>query len=127
MKDIPKRKISETILDFGKTIINELSEPYTKTDFEAVIKIIVTVWNAVVLDKSNKEESYVSQLRQVFENEPSEVKLAIKRLIKRKNKKFGDDPRSVGHYWVKEKDGELVFVCEARLDISNVNFDGNIQ
>jgi len=127
MKELPNRKISETILDFGKAIIQELPEPYTKVELEAAIKIVVMVWNAVVLDKSNKNKSFVSQLLELVDNEPFEVKLAIKRLINRKNKKFGDDPRSVGNYWIKEENGELTFGCEALLDLENVEFDAIVH
>jgi len=76
---------------------------------------------SIIASKSSRK------LLELVDNEPFEVKLAIKRLINRKNKKFGDDPRSVGNYWIKEEDGEFTFGCEALLDLENVEFDAIVH
>jgi hypothetical protein len=48
----------------------------------------------------------------------------MSRLVKREKKKFGADPRAVGNYWVNWKNGELVFGCDARLNIENLRIEG---
>jgi len=64
---IPTRKISETIIEFGEPILQELPENSTKEEFEAAFRIVVTAWNAVVLDGYNKnrkfEKAFLSALR----------------------------------------------------------------
>ena len=55
---IPSRKISETILEFGDPVLQELPESATKEDFEAVMLLVVSAWNAVVLDEWNKTRKF---------------------------------------------------------------------
>ena len=88
------------------------------------MRVIVTVWNAVVLDAWNKTDRFEKELILLMKDQPREMQIITKRLIKRKKKKFADDPRAVGKHWVKEKNGELVFGCEARLDLEKVATEG---
>ncbi len=115
---IPNTKISETILEFGKSLILELPAEHSKEEFEAVMTIVITTWNAVVMDVWKKINKYESELLSTIQAAPKEVQIKIKRLIKRKKSKFkfGSDPRAVGNHWIREQDGELVFGCEARLN-----------
>jgi hypothetical protein len=116
---IPKTKISQTILEFGRPIILQLPDEYTKEEFEAAITIVITVWNAVVMDGWEISTKFKTQLLSAIENAPKEVQIEVKRLIKRKKEKYGSDPRAVGHYWVREQNGEFIFGCEARLNVQN--------
>jgi hypothetical protein len=116
---IPNTKISETILKYGKSLILQLPQNHTKEEFEAVITIIITAWNAVVLDGWEKGNRYETELLSTMQSAPKEAQLEIKRLIKRKKKKFGTDPRAVGNHWIREQNGEFVFGCEARLSAEN--------
>ena len=112
---IPNTKISQTILEFGKSLILQLPDDHTKDEFEALITIIITAWNAVVLDGWEKTNTYETQLLSAMENAPKEVQIEVKRLITRKKKKYGSDPRAVGQHWVREQNGEFIFGCDARL------------
>jgi hypothetical protein len=48
--------------------------------------------------------------------------LTVKRLIKRKKKKFSHDLRAVGDYWVREEsDGGLIFGCTAHINIEKMD------
>ncbi len=118
---IPNTKISETILEFGKSLIIELPSEHSKEEFEAVITIAITAWNAVVMDAWEKTNKYESELLSTMHTAPKEVQIEIKRLIKRKKNKFGSDPRAVGNHWIREQDGELLFGCEARLNVENAS------
>ena len=82
---------------------------------------------AVVLDSMNKNNKFETELIATMKNEPRKMQIIVNRLIKRKKKKFSDDPRSVGKHWVKEKNGELIFGCEARLDIEKISTDGALH
>ena len=116
---IPNTKISQTILEFGKSVILQLPDDHTKEEFESAIRIVITAWNAVVLDGWNKSNRFERELLSTMRNVPKEAQIEIQRLVKRKKKKYGSDPRAVGHHWVREENGEFIFGCEARLNVEN--------
>jgi hypothetical protein len=121
---IPNNKISQTILEFGKELVLALPNSHSKAELESTMRVIITVWNAVVLDAWNKSDRFENELMSTMKDQPREMQIIVKRLIKRKKKKFPNDPRAVGKHWVKEKRGELVFGCEARLDLEKVATEG---
>ena len=55
---IPNRKISETILEFGEPIFPKLPDNASKEEMEAAMRLIVSAWNAVVLDDWNKTREF---------------------------------------------------------------------
>ena len=116
---IPTVKMSHTILEFGKGLINELPDDHSKAELEAALSLIIAAWNAVVIDSNNKNNEFEHNLLQTLKNEPKEFQLIVKRLIKRKKSKFNHDPRLAGENWVKESDGGFTFVCESRLNVEN--------
>jgi len=117
---IPARKISETILDFGNSVFQSLPEDATKLQFEAAARVVVCAWNAVVLDTWHNTDKYEKSLLITLVEEPKEMQLIMKRLIKRKKKKFSNDPRAVGHYEIINRGGELIFRAEARGDVKDM-------
>ncbi|MEZ8695220.1 hypothetical protein AB6D15_23655 [Vibrio splendidus] len=116
---IPNTKISQTILEFGKSVILQLPGDHTKEEFEAMLSIVITTWNSVVIDAWNKTDKYERELIERLEYAPKQVKIDVKRLIKRKKSKFSADLRAVGNHWVREKNGEYIFGCEARGNVEN--------
>lgn len=116
---IPNTKISQTILEFGKSVILQLPDDHTKEEFEAMLSIVITTWNSVVIDAWNKTDKYERELIERLENAPKQVKIDVKRLIKRKKSKFSADLRAVGNHWVREKNGEFIFGCEAHGNVEN--------
>lgn len=121
---IPNSKISQTILEFGKELVLALPNNHSRTELESTMRLIITVWNAVVLDTWNKNNRFENELISTMQDQPREMQIITKRLLKRKKKKFLNDPRAVGKHWVKEKQGEVVFGCEARLDLEKVTIEG---
>lgn len=121
---IPTRKISETVIEFGEPILQELPENTTKEEFEAAFRIVVTAWNAVVLDGYNKNRKFEKAFLSALRSMPTQFSGIPKRLIKRKKRRYSTDPRSVGKYWVVERDGELVFRAEARLGLKEIDTVG---
>ncbi len=124
---IPNTKISQTILEFGNPVIIQLSTYHTKQDFEEAIRVVIAAWNAVVIDSWGKSDKLEKQLLAAIETAPKKAIIEIKRLIKRKKKKYGSDPRAIGNHWVREQNGEFVFGCEARLDLEKVQVNTKIQ
>ena len=114
---IPTVKLSQNVLEFGKAILNELPEEYSRQELEAAMSLVVTVWNAIIVDTSNNDKTFETDLISRFENEPKEIQLTIKRLIKRKKVKFKNDPRLVGEHSVKDTIDGYSFICEARLNL----------
>jgi len=117
---IPSRKISETILEFGDPVLQELPESATKEDFEAVMLLVVSAWNAVVLDEWNKTRKFEKEFIKALRPMPKEFDGIPRKLIWRKKRKYSSDPRAVGNYWVIEKNGGYVFRAEARLDLQGI-------
>ena len=117
---IPTRKISETILDFGSAVFQSLPEDATKFQFEASVRVVVCAWNAVVLDEWDKTDKNEKSLLLTLSEEPKEMQLIVKRLLKRKKKKFSNDSRGVGHYEIIDRGGELIFRAEARVDVEHM-------
>jgi hypothetical protein len=124
---IPSTKISQTILKFGKAAILELPKNHTKEEFEATMKMVVLAWNVVVMDQQEKGNKFELEFMLLMETAPAKVKLIVKRLLKRKKTKFASDPRGVGNYWVREENGGLVFGCEARLNVEDVDCTSSIH
>lgn len=107
-------------MDFGSTIFQSLPEDVSKFQFEASARVVVCTWNAVVLDAWNKTDRHQKSLLFALSEEPEEMQLIVKLLIKRKKEKFSNDQRGVGHYEIIERNGELIFRAEARGDIGNM-------
>lgn len=107
-------KISLTLLEFGEFFLDGRDELHQRDEIEACMKIIVLVWNAVTLDTVSNTKENVTALLTLLADEPPEYVLLIKRLIMRKKRKYGSDLRGVGNTWFIEKDGELIFGCDAR-------------
>lgn len=101
-----------------------LPSDHTKEEFENVITIVITAWNAVVMDGWESGNRFEAQLLSSLQSAPKVIRVEMKRLIKRKKTKFGSDPRGVGNHWVRVKDGEFVFGCEARLNVENAPVTG---
>jgi hypothetical protein len=116
--------MSETILEFGEPILQELSGDASKEELEAAMRLIVSAWNAVVLDDWNKTTRAETELLKALKPMPKEFESIARKLIKRKRRKYSSDPRAVGNYWVIQKNGELVFRAEARLDLQGVEVIG---
>jgi len=95
---IPNTKISQTILEFGKSVILQLPDDHTKEEFESVITIVITAWNAVVMDGWNKSDRFETELLSAMDYAPKAAKIEIERLLKRKKHRYDSDPRAGGDY-----------------------------
>ncbi len=107
-------KISQTILEFGKSVFLELPSECSKEDYGAALRIVIAVWNAITIDSWNGNDDGERELFKVFDSMPKEQIIVFKRLIKRKKNKFPKDLRAVGEHWIREENGEFIFGCEAR-------------
>jgi len=114
-------------LEFGKPLIFALPPNHSKKNFELAIRIIIAAWNAVVIDSWENDNGLERELISSMQAAPKEAQIEIKRLIKRKKKKFGFDLRAVGEHWVREQDGGFVFGCEVRISVENAPYSDTLQ
>ena len=111
------RKISETLIDFAKPLIETINSNTTEQEVQAGFTIAVAVWNACVLATVRNDNRFLQNLCSLAQsggNEPEAQKM-IDSLIERKNGLFGDDLRGIGDASVTFKKGCLNVKAEARL------------
>ncbi len=102
---IPTRKISETIMEYGAPILQTLPENPTKEQFEMAFRIIVSAWNAVVLDEWLKTKKFEKEFLHAIRLTTEKYSSIPNSLLKRKKQYYSTDPRAVGDYWIIENDG----------------------
>jgi len=113
---IPDRKISETLMNFVKPLLEKVDENTTKNQIEKGIQLAVTVWNAVVLDRLRENNTFKDSLRKkVTEDIPQGSEL-IEMLINRKHKYFSEDIRMITNFEVFYKKGYLNISATGTLD-----------
>jgi len=124
---IPTRKISETIIEFGTPILQELPNEPSKEEYDAAFRLIVSAWNAVTLDKQNKTNKFEKAFLPVLNEIPKKLRNILKAMLKKRKKTYSSDQRAVGEYSVIEKNGEIVFRADARVDLEKINPVGGKQ
>jgi hypothetical protein len=117
--EVPDRKISETILDFGEPLLSRFEAETPIEVYRKAMMIVITIWNAHVMampiwGKPRHLEDLEAVFRRVPElpGEPAMLDL----LAKRRREMFGTDPRAVG-LWDLVLDDQygLKLRCDARL------------
>ena len=76
--------------------------------------LVVTAWNAVVIDEWNHDNEMKEMFLHAVSSIPSEYQGLPELLFERKRIKYPGEQWMVGNYEVKEKNGALVFRAEAR-------------
>ena len=109
----PDRKISETFLDFASPLLNAMPDNAGEREFESVLKLAFTVWNAVVLADAAGEEKHLSEMRKLLSRDPVSRSL-VEQMIVRKRTQFGDDHRLIGEYRLRVENGGFNLRAEAR-------------
>ena len=112
-----QRKISETLIDFAKPILELVDENTTEEDISAGFIVAITVWNAMVFDQWWSGERCLDKVRsRILEaNDPGRTHL-IETLAERKRKYFSHDLRAIGEHSFSYKDGCLHLHAQARMD-----------
>ncbi len=114
-KYFPNRKISETLLEFYKPFLEEIDGNTTEKQIEEGLRIAVTVWNALSMDKWENSNNYIESLRSTMIDMGSYEKSIIDFLIERKNRLFNNDLRGISEFSVSYVNGYLNVKAEARL------------
>ena len=105
--------ISGTLLKFVDPLLAELDYPDPrKPEFDSVVKIGWTVWNAVVKNDVEGDPSFLRNLKEIV---PAPFSLMTGMLIERKRKLFAKELFLIGNYEVRCKtDGSFTLYADAR-------------
>jgi hypothetical protein len=117
--EVPDRKISETILDFGEPLLSRFDERTPIDVFRRALGIVIAIWNAHVMAMPIwGEPHHLEDLEAVLRKhpEPPGEPPILESLAKRRVEMFADDPRAVG-LWDVVPDARygLKLRCDARL------------
>lgn len=119
--EIPKSKISMTILEFGEPLFAQFPENPPIDVMRQVLRIVVTVWNAHTLAMPIwGEPHHLDNLKQLLggPDVPLWTDSVVAALAERRHERFADDPRAVGEWTIEPDEDGFVFRCEARLPAS---------
>lgn len=115
---LPTRKLSDVLLDFGRPLLDQFTEPPPKLLLEQVMLVVITIWNAHTLALPVWGEPLeLEELKNTVyaEGSPPELAEAFELLSARRAELFRDDPRAVGD-WAIEVDGaEISLRCDPRI------------
>ena len=116
-KAVFQRKISATLIDFAKPLLDHIDEHTTEEEISIGLMVAITVWNAMVLDRWWSGQDNLNKVRSLLleKNNPQGTHL-IEVLADRKRKYFSEDLRTISDYSVSYKDGHLHVHAEARID-----------
>jgi hypothetical protein len=116
---IPKRKISETIIDFGAPLILDLDNTQPIAIVRSVFTIVITVWNAHVMAMPVwGKPQLLEQLGELLRTPGTAPQMieACTTLAARRHQHFAHDPRAVGEWTLAiDHAGHVRLRCDARL------------
>src|SRR5271169_2113143 len=98
---IPRRKISETIIDFGAPVLHDLRPDTPIEVVRASFSIAISVWNAHVMAMPVWNAPHVLAHLQALLKTPMaapEMVQAYRDLTARRRELFASDPRAVGEW-----------------------------
>ena len=97
-REVPTRKVSETLLEFAQPVLEEagyLDDP--QDELFLILALALSAWNAVVQDTWEREKGWVERARASLRRLPADDREQMTRdfelLVERKRRHFADDPR----------------------------------
>ncbi len=120
--EIPSRKISETVIDFGAPVLADLGRSESIEVLRATFELVITVWNAHVtaMPVWGKPE-HLDRLHRLLHTPgtPKEMINAVRALTARRRQHFAEDPRAVGEWSIAIDSGGGIRVhCDAHAPAS---------
>ena len=121
-KQAAQGKISLRLLEFAEPMITEAFEgdgDPTAADLEGVLKLVVMIWNAKVMEQIGRGSGPVREIeRLLLQNPdlPADAKNMTKLMLERKSTEFPNDFRFISDVSVyTAPNGEICVKAEARL------------
>jgi hypothetical protein len=97
-REVPTRKVSETLLEFAQPVLEEagyLDDP--QDELFLILALALCAWNAVVQDTWEPEKGWVERARASLRRLPADDREQMTRdfelLVERKHRHFAEDPR----------------------------------
>lgn len=103
------RPISRTLLDFARPLLKTVGPDPDRETFDGVLRVAVTVWNAVVMEQVGFTGSYLDRAREEVEAQalPAAVQM-FHSLVENKHQAHATDMRLILDYRLVEgPDGRL--------------------
>lgn len=111
------RKISETIVDFGDPLIQQLDTDQPYEVVHSVFEIVILIWNAHVMAMPRwGQPRFLADLQMRAEDSqmPVQFAQAFELLSQRRAQRFASDARAVGEWSVVQQSGQWRLRCDAR-------------
>lgn len=116
---VSTRKISETIIDFGAPLIEQLTGSEPRDVVQATFGLVITVWNAHVLAMPVwGQPQALEQLDQILRGSaaPPQIIEACHALALRRRERFANDVRAVGEWDLRlDAHARMRLHCDARI------------
>jgi len=113
-ENVPEKKISATLWKFAEPLIKQIDERTTKEQIEKGMIMLVTIWNAATQDELNKNNEYLTKLRQSMKN--AAALQLLDSYVSRKKYLFRNDLRMISDFGVTCKDGYLRIEAKGTVD-----------
>ena len=111
------RKISETIVDFGGPIIQQIDPDQPYEVVRSTFEIVILVWNAHVMAMPRwGQPRHLIELHSRLQDPqmPAPMVEAFKELSHRRTERFGSDARAVGEWNISQESGQWRLRCDAQ-------------
>ena len=112
------RKISETILDFGEPLFQQLDADHPHEVIRSTFEIVILVWNAHVMAMPRwGQPRFLADLQKRAQDPqmPAPFAQAFELLSQRRAQRFANDARAVGEWSVVQHSGQWRLRCDARV------------
>lgn len=98
---MPPATISATLLAFARPLLQAVGAPASADEMNSLLRVAVTVWNAVVLEQSGHAGRYLAEARGLVEAQalPAAARV-FEALVEWKHQAFEDDRRLILDYRV---------------------------
>lgn len=111
------RKISETIVDFGGPLIQQLDPDQPYEVVRSTFEIVIMVWNAHVMAMPRwGQPRHLAELHKRLQDPlvPPPMIDAFRELSHRRTERFATDARAVGDWSIAQESGRWRQRCDAR-------------
>lgn len=116
------RKISETIVDFGTPLIEELGPTASPETVRAAFEFVILVWNAHVcaMPRWGQPRFLADLQRTVQDSATADTAMteSFRLLSRRRAEHFATDARAVGEWRVEQRAGRWHLRCDARAPVT---------
>jgi hypothetical protein len=111
-------KLSETILEFGKPILEDMSASESVANLKKALKMVEIFWNAPLLIQHGDPgfaRTLTEEIDSRFALMPQEVRLVFQELLAERSTTYGYDPRLASLFVKDHGGGDIRVHAESRL------------